>query len=615
MRKIKEKFNLLRDYLLIKKSDLFDKNWYQKEYKDVAEAKIDPILHYILYGWKEKRNPSPFFNTEDYLKANPDVQKRDYNPIIHYLRYGKKEMRNPTKLQQNEEILLSENNFNFKLSTKILENWLISTEQHYGGLIKVSQRRKISPFDPRTPEILARTSMQGGDRMSFHGYAEKYAEFLIPFILKNCLEECPITVVEIGILKGSGLAIWGDLFPDGRIIGLDIDLSYTLDNLEYLKQFGAFKKSHLELYEFDQYQNNSENIGNIFNKSKIDICIDDGVHTDKAILNSLNIFLPFMADNFVYFIEDNQQVYQIIRKEYPNLIVANFGELTIITRNFEIPDNMINQNPDQFLSDIDWTKKAFLEEFGYPLNLKNPKTFNEKINVYKLFYRDKPLWKYADKYLVRKYVEKKIGSQYLIPIIGVYDNPDDINFSELPDQFALKMNHGSGWNIICFDKNKLDWEKSKKQIIEWKSTNYHTVWREWAYKDIQPKIIIEKFIVDTEMNIPKDYKFFCFSGKPMIIQIDNDRYENHTRNFYTPEWEELPFTKGIPKSINKINKPAKLDEMIEVASKLSEGFPFVRIDLFAIPDIFFGEMTFYPGAGLSKFSPDSWDLKIGNYWR
>lgn len=613
MKKIKEQINLIKDYLLIKKSDLFDKEWYIKEYKDVAEAKIDPIFHYIRYGWKERRNPGPFFNTEDYLRTNPDVLAREYNPLIHYLRFGKKEMRNPNKHQQHEEALYAESE-NITLSIKILENWLISTEQHYGGLVKVNQRRRISPFDTRSPEILAKTSMQGGDRMSFHDYGKKYAEFLLPFLLKNRLEGYPITVVEIGILKGSGLAIWGDLFSNGRIIGLDIDLSYTTENLEHLKQLGAFKNADLELYEFDQYQKNSENMRNIFSRSKIDICIDDGVHSDEAILNTLDIFLPFMASDFVYFIEDNKEVYQKIKQEYPNLIVTHFGELTIITRNLEIPNNIINQNPDLFLSDIDWTKKAFLEVFGYPLDLQNPKTFNEKINIYKLFYREKPLWKYADKYIVRKYVENKIGSQYLIPLIGLYDDPDDIIFSELPNQFVLKMNHGSGWNIICFDKNKLDWEKSKKQIIEWKSTNYHTIWREWAYKNIQPKILIEKFMVDNEGEIPRDYKFFCFSGKPMIIQIDNDRYQEHTRNFYTSAWEELPFTKGIPKSMNKINRPLKLDEMIEVASKLSEGFPFVRIDLFAIPNIFFGEMTFYPGAGLTKFSPAYWDLKFGEYW-
>ena len=134
------------------------------------------------------------------------------------------------------------------------------------------------------------------------------------------------------------------------------------------------------------------------------------------------------------------------------------------SNNSIIQDNNINQNLNHELNDIEWTIKTFQKFLGYPLNIRNPKTFNEKINVYKLFYREKPLWMYADKFLVQQYIEKKIGSKYLIPLIGVYDHVEEINYSKLPSQFILKMNHGSGWNIICFDKNKLDWKNLRSKL-------------------------------------------------------------------------------------------------------------------------------------------------------
>jgi len=218
------------------------------------------------------------------------------------------------------------------LSDEMLKKWLVLTEERYGGFIKGVKRRKISPRDPRPHEALYRVGEQGGDRMAFHGYARKYAEYLTSILLNYILNDRQITIVEIGILKGTGLAIWDGLFPKGRLIGLDIDLSYIVENMGFLKGRGAFKGKKPELYEFDQYLDNSHYMGRILNGDGIDICVDDGVHTAETILLTLKSMMPYLSKQFVYFVEDNPDVHEQIRKRYPRLNVENAGELTIITR-------------------------------------------------------------------------------------------------------------------------------------------------------------------------------------------------------------------------------------------------------------------------------------------
>jgi len=374
-------FRLLPDYLWISRSGYFDQELYRKAYSDVVNSGSDPILHYLLYGWKEGRDPGLLFCTRDYLHDYPDVQDGNMNPLVHYLRYGKKEGR------------------------KIKQSWIR----------------------------------------------------------------------------------------------------------------------------------------------------EDG----------------------------------------------------------SIP---VTKPSDSELSDIEWIRIKYHEWFNTPLNLKNPKTYNEKINVYKLFYRDKSLWKYADKYVVREYIEQRIGSKYLIPLVGVYESADDIRFDKLPDQFVIKATHGSGWNIICQDKNTLDWEKCKKQLAGWLDLNFYDRFREWAYKDIQPRLIIEQYLSDSTGNTPNDYKIFCFDGKPKLIQVDYNRLADHKRNYYDTAWRQKPIIKEYPPNDVKEEKPANLDEMLDLAGKLSSDFPHVRVDFFTVPEIYFGEMTFYSGGGSVPYKPKEWDIRIGHYF-
>jgi len=205
--------------------------------------------------------------------------------------------------------------------------WLAGKELEYGGIITKVPRKKVSPYDTRTKEELRSGGMTGGDRMLHHGYAQKYSEYLLPFVKKNE----SFIIAEFGILKGTGLAIWSDLFPRARIIGLDIDLGHINENMDNLKKLGAFRNNQPELYEYDQLMENSEYIGKILKDEKINICIDDGFHSSESIINTLKSVFPYLADNFVYFIEDNKDVHREIRSLYPEFKVDNAGELTVIS--------------------------------------------------------------------------------------------------------------------------------------------------------------------------------------------------------------------------------------------------------------------------------------------
>ncbi len=206
--------------------------------------------------------------------------------------------------------------------------WLIATEQKYGGFTTNVPMTKTSPKDPRSQSKIDQEGMTGGDRMLYHGYADKYSEYLSHFF--NSSQK--ITLIECGILQGTGLAIWCDLFPDAHIIGLDIDLGHSKNNMENLNSLGAFKKNSPELYEFDQFADNSAYLETILKGEVISIFIDDGFHSIESILKTMQSVKPHLANHFVYFVEDNKEVHANIRDTYPDFFVDSHGELTIVTR-------------------------------------------------------------------------------------------------------------------------------------------------------------------------------------------------------------------------------------------------------------------------------------------
>ena len=210
--------------------------------------------------------------------------------------------------------------------------WLIETEEKYGGYIGGLPRRVISKHhDSCSRAKLVRRLMQGGDRMLYHNYGKVYAKYLAPFVSGPASRA--VTLVELGILRGTGLAIWCDLFETGRIIGLDIDLGYFNANTDNLKRLGAFVTNFPELHHFDQYENNLEYLRNILGDDKINIFIDDGIHDCEAIMNTMECVVSYLSGQFVYFVEDNKDVHSRIRQNYPDFTVACYGRLTVLTGN------------------------------------------------------------------------------------------------------------------------------------------------------------------------------------------------------------------------------------------------------------------------------------------
>ena len=252
------------------------------------------------------------------------------------------------------------------------------------------------------------------------------------------------------------------------------------------------------------------------------------------------------------------------------------------------------------------------------LNLKNPQRYTEKLQWYKLNYKSKLMAQCADKYLVRQFVKQRGLQDILNDLYGVYDCSEKIDFSLLPDQFVLKSTNGaSGIGlIICKDKKQLDLNRVKKETTKWTKLKKHVGGREWVYEVYKPRIIIEKYLLPRENeNSVVDYKFFCFNGEPFCMYLMTDRFSKHgvRQSILDMNYEVMPYMRErIEPVIDIPPKPDNFDEMIEVARKLSAGFPYVRVDLYNIEGkILFGEMTFFPESGYYRFIPDEFDFILG----
>ena len=267
------------------------------------------------------------------------------------------------------------------------------------------------------------------------------------------------------------------------------------------------------------------------------------------------------------------------------------------------------------LPDEIYIKAKYRYHLGKRLDLTNPKSFNEKIQWLKIHDRRPEYTNYVDKYAVRKYVSETIGEKYLIPLLGVYDDVKAIDWSKLPDKFVLKCTHGSGCNIICADKSKLDIAACKKKLQMWMKRNWYWYGREWPYKNVKPRIICEKYMVDESGNQLKDYKIFCFHGEPKIIQVDYDRFTNHKRNLYDTQWNYINASIHFPSDPTvKIKKPDKLEDMLQLAKTLAKDYPHVRVDFYYTDgNIYFGELTFYHGSGIEKFQPEEFGELMGSW--
>jgi len=251
---------------------------------------------------------------------------------------------------------------------------------------------------------------------------------------------------------------------------------------------------------------------------------------------------------------------------------------------------------------------------GYKLNLKAPQTFNEKLQWLKLYDRKPEYTQMVDKLEAKKYVANIIGEEHIIPTLAVYDRVEDINFDALPNRFVLKCTHDSGGIVICKDKATLDRRAAIEKLRRGLKQNYFYQNREWPYKNVKPRIIAEQYMEDESGEL-KDYKIFCFDGKPEYMFIATDRFnkEEETKfDFYDMEFNHLPFTNGHPNASREIEKPQSFEEMKRLAAKLSKGLPQVRVDFYDVNGhVYFGELTFFHWSGMTPFNPIEWDKKFG----
>lgn len=268
-----------------------------------------------------------------------------------------------------------------------------------------------------------------------------------------------------------------------------------------------------------------------------------------------------------------------------------------------------------FIPDIVMIHIQFYLSKGYVLNVKNPKRFTEKLQWYKLYYRKNLMTLCSDKYRVRTYIKAKGLSDILVPLYGVFQNVEDINFAALPQSFVLKTNNGSHTNILCKEKENLDIYTTKLILKRWLRDWQCKVGREWSYYNIEPLIICEEYLPTDNRGDLIDYKFFCFNGVVFCLYVIVDRFLDSgiKLGIYDKNFTKLPFNRSdIPDVDRTLDAPKNFENMIKIAEKLSADFPHARVDLYNIEGrIFFGELTFYDGSGYKGYLPDSFDNILG----
>lgn len=275
--------------------------------------------------------------------------------------------------------------------------------------------------------------------------------------------------------------------------------------------------------------------------------------------------------------------------------------------------NSIAKRLLQRLNDTSFSKmQYFRHHLRFP-NLTDPTAFNEKIIWLKLNYRDPLLHECADKFLVRDYVARVLGESFLVPLVAIWESPDDIQRAQLPDRCVLKATHGSGWNIILRNHDKATFDSSIEQLRRWCAMDFYEVGREWCYKGLTPRILCEKFLSTPSGDSPWDYKLFCYHGEPKFVQIDHNRFRSHTRSLYDTNWKRIRCALQYPSHPSDTRRPESLGLMLEASRKLSRPFPFCRVDFYEVEGcLYFGEITFYPGKGVEHFRPRVYDYVFGS---
>lgn len=392
------------------------------------------------------------------------------------------------------------------------------------------------------------------------------------------------------------------------------ELKETLDNFKgYICFFGAgfFGRT----WTYDLLKAMGRNVDFYCdNNKKEGLTIKDGV---KTISPEALYLLKDSVLVFITVVDKHQQsiktqleqrgIRNIVRMDY--LFLQTFMESLIEMDNIKLKEQF-----KCILDDEDFICRTFEYYNDYHANLNNPKSFNEKLQWLKLHDHNPKYTQLVDKYEVKKYVADKVGEDYVIPTLGIYRSFDDICFDKLPQQFVLKCTHDSGSIIRCKDKDGFDPIAVKDFLDNRLKFDYFLAGREWPYKNVNRRIIAEKYLENKNGQDIIDYKFLCADGVVQyVFTCSNRNTKTGLRvNFYERDWTPLPFERHYPKRKEEIEKPGQLSEMIELAEKLSSGLKFVRVDFFIIDGhIYFSELTFFPGGGMEEFIPVEWDYKLG----
>lgn len=270
-----------------------------------------------------------------------------------------------------------------------------------------------------------------------------------------------------------------------------------------------------------------------------------------------------------------------------------------------------------FIPDVLYVKWMYRIKMGKRLNLKNPQSFNEKLQWLKLYNRKPEYTTMVDKITAKEYATRIIGEKYIIKTIKVWDRFEDINFAELPNEFVIKTSNGGGGSgvFICKNKDDMDKEEVLSKLLKSSKASIYKAFREWPYKDIKPRFFAEKLLVSDDKHALQDYKFFCFNGVVKALLVSYGRFEGATCfDYFDRNFNHLPFEQGGPNAPVVHSKPEQFDKMIELAEKLSSGLPHARVDLYEHQGkIYFGEITFFDSSGYAKFEPEEWDYKFGEW--
>ena len=269
-------------------------------------------------------------------------------------------------------------------------------------------------------------------------------------------------------------------------------------------------------------------------------------------------------------------------------------------------------------SDVWKVCSTYRRAFDRGPHLLRPRTFNERLQRAKLFSRQARHIVYADKIAVREYVAAKVGAQHLTQVFWIGTDIRRAQEKRLPSRFVVKANHGSGTNIVVTDALQFDWDAAHRMTQQWLQDNHSVHFAEWQYRWIEPRLFVEEFVANGRGIVPVDYKFFCFHGRAEIVQVDCDRFTNHTRSLYDREFNLLPVALWYArpkKGIHAIARPECFNEMRHVAERLADREPFLRVDLYDAGKPVFGELTLHPEAGLGHFEPPDWDVIFGRFWQ